>query len=153
MKVGGDLPLGAKVHHEIHSRVSFDLGISVAFGSHPQHYAAYIQRIINYKADMEFGYDGKHGAYLPHIVWGPTVPSPPPATAAVGTSATTPASSPAYAPSPAVRRPTPSAAPESSCAATHWGKKQSILISGLKTLISMSHSNDALIRESHQQMS
>jgi hypothetical protein len=26
-------------------------------------YASYIQRIINYKADTEFGYDGKHGAY------------------------------------------------------------------------------------------
>jgi hypothetical protein len=31
-------------------------------------YAPYIQRIINYKTDMEFGYDGKDGAYLPHIV-------------------------------------------------------------------------------------
>jgi hypothetical protein len=26
-------------------------------------YALYIQRIINYKTDMEFRYDGKHGAY------------------------------------------------------------------------------------------
>jgi hypothetical protein len=26
-------------------------------------YAPFIQRIINYKTDMEFGYDGKHGAY------------------------------------------------------------------------------------------
>jgi hypothetical protein len=33
------------------------------------------------------------------------------------------------------------------------GKKQNILVKGLKTLISMCRSNDALIRESHQQMS
>jgi hypothetical protein len=26
-------------------------------------YAPYIQRIINYKTEMDFGYDGKHGAY------------------------------------------------------------------------------------------
>jgi hypothetical protein len=26
-------------------------------------YASFIQWIINYKTDMEFGYDGKHGAY------------------------------------------------------------------------------------------
>jgi hypothetical protein len=47
----------------------------------------------------------------------------------------------------------PSSVPESSGAATSWGKKQSILIKGLKTLISMCCSNDTLIRESHQQMS
>jgi hypothetical protein len=47
----------------------------------------------------------------------------------------------------------PSAAPESSRAATHGGKKQNILVKGLKTLISMCRSNDALIHESHQQMS
>jgi hypothetical protein len=52
-----------------------------------------------------------------------------------------------------VRRHAPSAAPESSHAATRWGKKQNILVSGLKTLISMCRSNDALICESHQQMS
>jgi hypothetical protein len=33
------------------------------------------------------------------------------------------------------------------------GKKQNIFVKGLKTLISMCHSNDALICESHQQMS
>jgi hypothetical protein len=26
-------------------------------------YAPYIQRIINYKIEMKFGYDGKHGAH------------------------------------------------------------------------------------------
>jgi hypothetical protein len=31
-------------------------------------YAPYIQRIINYKTDIEFIYDGKHGAYQPHII-------------------------------------------------------------------------------------
>jgi hypothetical protein len=34
-------------------------------------YAPFIQRIINYKTDMEFGYDGKHGAYQPHVIRGP----------------------------------------------------------------------------------
>jgi hypothetical protein len=50
-------------------------------------YAPYIQRIINYKTDMEFGYDGKHGQYQPHIVRGPAAPPPPPVATAVGTSA------------------------------------------------------------------
>jgi hypothetical protein len=81
-------------------------------------------------------------------------PPPPPAAATAGTSAVAPASPPARAPSPPpVSRPAPSAAPESSRAATRRDKKQNILIKGLKTLISMCHSNDALIRESHQQMS
>jgi hypothetical protein len=63
-------------------------------------YAPYIQRIINYKTEMEFGYDGKHGAYHPHIVWGPAVPPPPPVAAAVaGPSAATPTFPPARAPS------------------------------------------------------
>jgi hypothetical protein len=57
-------------------------------------YTPYIQRIINYKMDMEFGYDGKHGAYQPHVIQGPTVPPPPlAAITATGPSATTPASS------------------------------------------------------------
>jgi hypothetical protein len=47
----------------------------------------------------------------------------------------------------------PFAAPKSSQAATHWGKKQNIFVKGLKTIISMCRSNDALIHESHQQMS
>jgi hypothetical protein len=46
-------------------------------------YASYIQRIINYKTDMEFVYDGKHGAYQPHIVWAPAVPPPSPPVAAI----------------------------------------------------------------------
>jgi hypothetical protein len=101
-----------------------------------------------------FGYDGKHRAYQPHIVRGPTVPPPPPAAAATGTSAAALASPLAGASSPpAASRPAPSAAPESSHAATHRSKKQIILVKGLKTLISMCRSNDALIRESHQQMS
>jgi hypothetical protein len=94
-------------------------------------YAPYIQRIIIYKNDMEFGYDGKHGQYQPHIVRGPAAPSRPPTTAAMGTSATAHDSPPAG----------------------HRGKKQSIIVKGLKTLIPMCRSNDALIRESHQQMS
>jgi hypothetical protein len=36
VKVGGDLPFGAKVRQEMRSRVSFDLEIFVAFGLHPQ---------------------------------------------------------------------------------------------------------------------
>jgi hypothetical protein len=109
-------------------------------------YAPYIQLTINYKTEMEFGYDGKHGAYQPHVVWGPTVPpSPSTAAAAVGPSAVAPASPPAHAPS--------SAATKSSRAATRCGKKQNILVKGLKTLVSMCRSNDALICESHQQMS
>jgi hypothetical protein len=103
-------------------------------------YAPYIQRIINYKTGMEFGYDGKHGAYQPHVVWGPAVP-PPAATTATGPSATGPASPPVRA---------PSAAPESSHVAARRGKKHNVLIQDLKTLISMCRSNDALIREFHQ---
>jgi hypothetical protein len=83
-------------------------------------YAPYIQRIINYKTDMEFGYDGKHGAYQPHVVRGPAVPPPPLAAAtAMGPSATTPTSPPIRA---------PSAAPESSRAAARRGKKQNVLV-------------------------
>jgi hypothetical protein len=93
---------------------------------------------------MEFGYDGKHGPYQLHLVRAPAAPPPPAAT--VGTFAATPASLPAS-------RPTPSAAPESSRGATRRGKKQNILIKGLKTLISMCHSNNTLICEPHQQMS
>jgi hypothetical protein len=102
---------------------------------------------------MEFGYDGKHGAYQPHVIRGPMDPTPHVA-AAMGTLATAPASHPAHAPSspPDASKPAPSAAPESSRAATHCGKKQNILIKGLKTMISMCRSNDALIHESHQQM-
>jgi hypothetical protein len=93
-------------------------------------------------ADMEFVYEGKHRAYQPHVVHGPAVP-PPPAAATVGTSVVAPASSPTHAPSlPDVRRPAPLVAPDSH-----------LHVSGLKTLISMCRSNDALIRESHQQRS
>jgi hypothetical protein len=109
-------------------------------------YASYIQRIINYKTDMEFGYDGKHGPYQPHLVHAPAAPPPPATAAAVGTSTTALAS-------PPTSHPAPSTAPESSHAATRRGKKQNILIKGLKTLISMCRSNDALIHHSHQQMS
>jgi hypothetical protein len=121
-------------------------------------YAPYIQRIINYKTEMEFGYDDKHGAYQPHIVRTPTVPPPsPPAAAAAGTSivahGSPPAASPVRAHAPPTYRHAPSVAPESSRAATHQGKKQNILVKGLKTLISTCRSNDALICESHQQMS
>jgi hypothetical protein len=86
-------------------------------------YAPYIQRIINYTVDMEFENDGKHGAYQPHIIWGPV--DPPPHVATAGTSVAAPASHPARAPSPppVVSRPTPSAAPESSRVTTCRGKK------------------------------
>jgi hypothetical protein len=110
-------------------------------------YVPYIQRIINYKTDIEFSYYGKHGAYQPHVIRGPAVlpPPPPPAAAtAMGLSAIALASPPVQA---------PSTAPESSCAATHRGKKQNVLFRGFEILISMCCSNDALIRESHQQMS
>jgi hypothetical protein len=81
-------------------------------------------------------------------------PPPPPTTAATGTLAVTPASPPARAPSPPpTSRPAPSADLESSHAATCCGMKQNILVKDLKILISMCRSNDALIRESHQQMS
>jgi hypothetical protein len=81
-------------------------------------------------------------------------PPPPPATTVVGTSAAAPTSPPARAPSPPpASRPAPSAAPKSSRATTCHGKKQNILVKGLKALISMCRSNDALIRKSHQQMS
>jgi hypothetical protein len=62
----------------------------------------------------------------------------------MGTSATAPTSPPVYA---------PSVAPESCRATTRRGKKQNVVVWGLKTLISMCRSNDALIRETHQQMS
>jgi hypothetical protein len=120
-------------------------------------YAPYIQRIINFKTEREFGYDGKHGAYQPHIVRAPDVSPPsPPVAVAAGTSAAAHSSPPAATPTrararaPPIHRHAPSAAPESCRAATHRGKKQNILIKGLKTLISMCCSNDALIRESHQ---
>jgi hypothetical protein len=81
-------------------------------------------------------------------------PPPPPTTTVVGTSAAAPTSPPAHAPSPPpASRPAPSAAPKSSRAITCHGKKQNILVKGLKALISMCRSNDALIRKSHQQMS
>jgi hypothetical protein len=117
-------------------------------------YASYIQRIINYKTDMEFVYDGKHGVYQPHVIRGLVNHPPPPAAAVVGISAAAPASPLTCAPSPhPMSRLAPSVAPESSRATTRCGKKQNIFIKGFKTLISMCRSNDALIRESHQQMS
>jgi hypothetical protein len=48
-------------------------------------YAPYIQRIINFKTEMEFGYDGKHGAYQPHVVRAIVVPPPSPLAAAAAT--------------------------------------------------------------------
>jgi hypothetical protein len=117
-------------------------------------YAPYIQKIINYKTEMEFGYDGKRGAYQPHIVRAPAIPPSPPTDAAASTSTAAHGSPPATSPTrdraPPAHRHAPSAAPESYRAATRWGKKQNILVKGLKTLISMCHYNDALIRESYQ---
>jgi hypothetical protein len=62
----------------------------------------------------------------------------------VGALAAAPASPPSHA---------TLAAPELSRAVARPGKKQNVLVWGLNTLISMCHSNDGLIRESHQQMS
>jgi hypothetical protein len=95
-------------------------------------YAPYIQKIINSKTDMEFQYDGDHGAFMSQLVRTPHT-SPPHA------------ASPASALVPTASGHAPSSAPESSRAATRQGKKQNILIKGLKTLISMCRSNDALI--------
>jgi hypothetical protein len=121
-------------------------------------YAPYIQRIINYKTEMKFGYDGRHGAYQPHIIRAPAIPPPsPPAATGGGTFAAAhgspPTASPTGARAPPARRHALSAAPESSRATTRRGKKQNILVKGLNIVISMCHSNDALIHESHQQMS
>jgi hypothetical protein len=82
-------------------------------------YASFIQWIINYKTDMEFGYDGKHGAYQPHIIQGPTTLPPPPITDPTGPSTVAPTS-------PSGRA--PSAAPESSRAGARRGKKQNVLV-------------------------
>jgi hypothetical protein len=71
-------------------------------------------------------------------------PPPPPTAAPASTSAAPSASPPVHG---------PSTAPESSHAATRRGKKSNALIRGLKTLISMCRFNNALIRESHHQMS
>jgi hypothetical protein len=98
-------------------------------------YAPYIQKIINSKTDMEFQYDGDHGSYQPQLV--KTQHTSPP-----------PAASPTGAHVPPTSGQSPSSTLESSRAATHQGKKQNILIKGLKTLISMCRSNDALIRKS-----
>jgi hypothetical protein len=103
-------------------------------------YALYIQKIINTKIDMEFQYDGDHGPYHPQPIRTPHT-SPPAVATPVG-ARVPPASGHA-----------PSSTLESSRAATRQGKKQNILLKGLKTLISMCRSNDTLIRESHQQMS
>jgi hypothetical protein len=62
-------------------------------------YAPFIQRIINYKTDMEFGYDGKHGAYQPHVIQGPAAPPPPPTADPASPSVAAPTSPPAHAPS------------------------------------------------------
>jgi hypothetical protein len=113
-------------------------------------YAPYIQRIINYKTDMAFGYDGKRGQYQPHIVRGPAAPPPPLTAAAVSTSVAAHDSPPAGARAPPTSWLAPSAALESSRVTTRRSKKQNIIVKGLKNLISMCCSNNALIRESHQ---
>jgi hypothetical protein len=108
-------------------------------------YAPYIQRMINFKSDKGFGYDGKHGPYQPHLIRALAIP-PPSAAAAAGPSPVAPTS-------PPVACRSSSAAPKSSRAAIHRERKQNVLVKGLKTLVSMCYSNDALIRESHWQMS
>jgi hypothetical protein len=104
-------------------------------------YAPYIQRIINFTTEMEFGYDGKHAAYQPHIVRASAIP-PPPIAAAMGPSA-------AAHGSPTTAHVSPSA-PESSRAAARWDERGNIFIKGLKNLISMCQSNDVVVRESHR---
>jgi hypothetical protein len=107
-------------------------------------YAPYIQKIINYKTDMEFEYDGDHSVYLPQLVRTPhTAPS----------SAAATATTSSLAHDPPVIGHVPISTPDSSRAASRRSKKQYILVKGLKTLISMCCSNNALIYESHQQMS
>jgi hypothetical protein len=69
-------------------------------GAHYVIYAPYIQRIINYKTEMEFGYDGKHGAYQPHIIRALVVPPPPPTDVIMGPSTAAHDSPPAGACSP-----------------------------------------------------
>jgi hypothetical protein len=68
---------------------------------------------------MEFGYDGKHGAYQPQVIRGHAAPPPPPAADPMGPSAAAPTSPLAHA---------PSVAPESSRAAARRGKKQNVLV-------------------------
>jgi hypothetical protein len=77
---------------------------------------------------------------LPQLVW---IPQTSPSTAT--------ASAPVH--DPPITGHVPIFAPESSRAASRQGKKQNIPVKGLKTIISLCHSNDALIRESLQQMS
>jgi hypothetical protein len=75
-------------------------------------YAPYIQRIINYKTKLEFGYDGKHGAYQPHIVRAPVVPPPsPPVATAAGTSTAAHGSPPTASPAGARAPPASGHAP------------------------------------------
>jgi hypothetical protein len=120
------------------------------YGSQYVIHAPYIQRIINFKTGMEFGYDGKHAAYQPHIVMASSSfsicccygslcccygsiccsPCPPPPAAHVSPYA-----------------------PETSRSTTHRDKHGNIFIKDLKTLISMCQSNDVVVHESHQQMS
>jgi hypothetical protein len=103
---------------------------------------------------MEFGYDGKHGVYQPHNVGALAVsPSSQPVAATMGTFAIAPGSPLASARAPPASGRAPLPTPESSRAATRRGKKQNILIQGLKTLISIYRSNNTLIHESHQWMS
>jgi hypothetical protein len=116
-------------------------------------YAPYIKRIINFKTEMEFGFDGKHGEYQPHIVKDPTVPPPSPPAAAAGTFAAAPSSPPTSACAPPASEQHLQLLVSLLELPLIGGKKQNILIKGLKTLICMCRSNDALIRESHQQMS
>jgi hypothetical protein len=94
-------------HAPSHFSIFFWTELMYVFNHWTQYaiYAPYIQMIINYKTDMEFGYDGKHGAYQPHLVRDLAVPPPPSAVALA---------------SPPANRLAPSAAPESSCCYPSW---------------------------------
>jgi hypothetical protein len=78
---------------------------------------------------MEFGYDVKHGAYQPHIVRAPTVPTPSPPATAAGPSTTSHGYHPIVHVSPS--------APETSRVAIHQDKHGNIFIKGLNIVTSM----------------
>jgi hypothetical protein len=90
-------------------------------------YAPFIHKIINSKTNMEFQYDGDHGAYMPQLVRTPHT-SPP-------TASSPAAASPADVCAPLASGHAPSSTPESSRVATHRGKNQNNLVKGIKTHI------------------
>jgi hypothetical protein len=80
-------------------------------------YASYIQKIIKYKTDMEFEYDGDHSVYSPQLVRTPHTSPSAASTLAAAATASTPAHD------HPVTWHVPVYVPESSRAASHRGKK------------------------------